>query len=195
MLKVLLQASHDITVWSDNFGSTGLLLASRSGHIDMVQAWLDYSSTDIHAKDWHGNNALFAAVRNGHAHITKLLLSKGASTTQLDGFGRDPIWWAQQKGHSEIAHLLLQHNSRIDDANVLDVPSPGNHSALPFDAKVSWCDACLLCIRSSTAYCCKDCVPDDYSKFCLCTGCYALGIRCLNSSHTLELRHDIIGPQ
>ncbi|TRZ49354.1 ankyrin repeat domain-containing protein [bacterium] len=80
-------------------GSSALLLAAITGHLDVVRLLLD-SGADLHFKT-QGVSALSAAAAEGHLEVVRLLLERGAR----DHNGR-AFEGASQIGHLEIMALL-----------------------------------------------------------------------------------------
>jgi ankyrin repeat protein len=91
----LLQAGMSIDSQGD-LGDTALHCAAKLGHLQTVQALLDYTSTspvgerergegkvNVRAVNDLGNTPLHYAARNGHAAVVKLLIAHGAGADCL----------------------------------------------------------------------------------------------------------------
>jgi serine/threonine-protein phosphatase 6 regulatory ankyrin repeat subunit B len=93
-------------------GETALMIASRFGFAEIVEALLD-AGAQIDKQDARGVPALFLAAENGHAGIVKLLLARGADplfkTTDATKF----LFGAVVGGNTEIISLALQYPFQI----------------------------------------------------------------------------------
>ena len=76
MARLLLTKGADVhaRTW---YGSNPLLLASDSGHLEVVQLLLA-NGADVDAKTKDGSTALHYASERGHLQIVRLLIAKGA---------------------------------------------------------------------------------------------------------------------
>jgi hypothetical protein len=82
--------------------------AAISGDVRMVETL----SPHLTARDKECNQALSAAVRDGHLAMTSWLLNNGVTNpNQGDGFGKRPIAVAIAKGFTEIAEELRKHGA------------------------------------------------------------------------------------
>ncbi|KAK1566023.1 ankyrin repeat-containing domain protein, partial [Colletotrichum navitas] len=89
-----------------NDGWTSIDSALENGHIDVVKLLLD-KGADVMAENYYSILPLSAVSRKGHTSIVKLLLSRESiKTDSQDSFGKRSLWWAGQRGHSEIVKLL-----------------------------------------------------------------------------------------
>ena len=87
-------------------GASGLYLAARWGHRDVVKYCLD-RDMDVNKTGGLFGSALQAASFSGHTNIVQLLLASGASAL-TGGEYPDAIQAALVNGNQEIAKLLLQ---------------------------------------------------------------------------------------
>lgn len=60
------------------------------------------------------SDALYAAARNGHAHIVEYLLSRGANTDAKGVFGATALHWAAMNGHASTVELLIARGANLD---------------------------------------------------------------------------------
>jgi ankyrin repeat protein len=85
-----------------------LIVNAQLGNIDRVAQQLD-DGADIHYMDKEKGTALHVAVRNNHAHVVNLLITRGA-----DLFAREPntgataLDLAREAQHITIIALLAQ---------------------------------------------------------------------------------------
>ncbi len=78
-VKTLLDKGADVNAKAPT-GVTALMMASQSGHVDVVRALLA-AKADVNAKTPIGDTALLLASQQGHAEVVKLLTASGASTS------------------------------------------------------------------------------------------------------------------
>ncbi|EEH37617.1 hypothetical protein PAAG_08035 [Paracoccidioides lutzii Pb01] len=109
-----------------SFEGTPLMLAARSGCIDVVRLLLEYCDAgcgvvDLEARDRSGVTAIGYAVRAGQGDIARLLLDRGVDPDSVDDNGYTPIFWAVEACHEEMVRLLLSQ-SRPVDVNRLQGP-------------------------------------------------------------------------
>ena len=64
----------------------------------------------------HGQTALHAAVRAGHAELVQLLLESNSDKDARKNDGRTPIYLASQNGHDKVVELLLAAGADKDAA-------------------------------------------------------------------------------
>lgn len=90
-------------------GYTLLYHVAISGDIssaEQIKSLLEANSADF-------NQALSAAVRDGHLEMTQWLLANGVTNpNQRDGLGKTPLALALEKGFAAIAEELRRHGAR-----------------------------------------------------------------------------------
>ena len=98
-----------------------LNLAATKGHEEVMDCILEHDV--VHSQNFHsldlkdertGHTALFSAVVNGHEHIVRNLLAKGA---KVQAHGTTAAHFAAEYGHQDILRMLLQttvNNGFID---------------------------------------------------------------------------------
>ncbi|MCU7882107.1 MAG: ankyrin repeat domain-containing protein [Candidatus Thiodiazotropha sp. (ex Lucinoma aequizonata)] len=106
---VLLKHGTDSAGWDKN-GSTALILATDSGHNDIVKALSDHYA-DVNAQDNDGATALIWAVGQDKADTAQILIAAGADVTLADVDGITPLMEAARKGSEQMVKLLLQHGA------------------------------------------------------------------------------------
>ena len=93
----------------DAGGVTALMLASDSGHLEIVRCLLERGAANVNAADCNGMTSLMYASQNGHLEIARFLVERGGANVnaaQTDG-GYTALMWASQMGYLEIARLLV----------------------------------------------------------------------------------------
>jgi ankyrin repeat protein len=125
-------------------GSGAMVVASRWGFVEIVQAFLnagvetkgekavkaisqaaDYGHTSVvklllekgaavNARDFAGYSPLARAVESNKKETVLLLLDKGADMDNSDKFGMTPLMRAAQKGHTDMVKLLIDKGADKD---------------------------------------------------------------------------------
>jgi hypothetical protein len=91
---------------------TPLHRAAQNGHEEIVKLLLA-AEADVNAKEgWPGRTALHYAVENDHEGVAEILIREGADVNTKDNRGRTPLWWARNRGHTEIVELLRKHGAK-----------------------------------------------------------------------------------
>jgi ankyrin repeat protein len=89
---------------------TPLIIASLSGHEDLVEKLIALAEVQVNSLDAWGRSALIWAVSEGHETIVQLLLVHSAiQVNRWDDFKVWPLMYAAQGGHEGIVKLLLTH--------------------------------------------------------------------------------------
>jgi len=73
-------------------------------------------------REWFGlGTPLHRASEFGKTDIVRYLLEKGADPLKLDSKERTPRFWAEQKGHTDVAHILedAERKSHTEVAHIL----------------------------------------------------------------------------
>lgn len=115
------------TGWFGKRGATVLQWAVEKEHPALIEKLLDTQSCHITDSDDDERTALHHAAINGKTEMTRLLLSKGASTTARDfcdtGGGMTPLHYAAAGGHLDVIRLLVGSGA--------DINSPGTKGGTP----------------------------------------------------------------
>lgn len=107
-----------------------LLSACEHGEAPVVQTLLD-EGTDVDCEDDEAEiTPLQTAAANGHDHIVRLLLMRGAALNKANSYGWTPLMHASRNGHPIIVATLLQQRQ----ADINAVTGLGA-SALTFAAR------------------------------------------------------------
>lgn len=108
VVKALLTANGAVANTRGPHGLSLLYHAAISGDTEMAEDVVVHLSE----KTSDFNQALSAAVRDGHLEMTRWLLNNGVTDpNQMDGMGKRPLALANAKGFSEIAEQLRKHGA------------------------------------------------------------------------------------
>jgi ankyrin repeat protein len=110
-------------------GSTPLIFAATEGHPEMVELLLDHGATiDMTNIDGRAT-ALFLAAQRGRTGAVAALLRRGADARLATDRGVLPLHIAAERGHLEVAKLLLAHGSPVDISTPYNRDSPLHDAA------------------------------------------------------------------
>jgi ankyrin repeat protein len=91
----LLRHGLDVNI-ADEFGTTALMLASRTGRLGGIRLLMEFGAR-VDARDIEGWTALFYAARAQQADAVQLLLDAGSDTTHRDAEGHSVLYVARRK--------------------------------------------------------------------------------------------------
>ena len=94
---------------------TALLIASRCGHLDVVELLLGRYA-DAGLLDATHRGALSHAAGEGHGGIVSRLIAAGAEVDAVDDQQRTPLHWAIQGEHVEAALSLIEAGADVNHA-------------------------------------------------------------------------------
>ena len=111
--KVLIQAGADVHAL-DNGRQPILYWAIKSGQPAVVELLLQHGATsDVDARDAHGNSMLTVAGQVGNAKSVRLLIDAGASLETRDPRGETPLIESAYAGHASAVQALLDAGADI----------------------------------------------------------------------------------
>ncbi|PYH91400.1 ankyrin [Aspergillus ellipticus CBS 707.79] len=169
----------------DSYGRTPLFLAATHGYEHFVTQLIS-RGCQIAVTDFYSSTLLHVAVRSGLESLVCILL--GSETFELDSedcLGRTPRWWSRRCGHSAIETLLVDHaiSQGIELRDSGEVPRISTADASLKSRP--WCDVCTLVIDYDGRYC--GCPEGCFQgRLAICSDCYELGARCMDSSHEVD---------
>ena len=106
-VKALLNQDHtlvDIARW----GMTGLMLAAREGHVEVVEELLGRRGAYVDIQNRDGWTALMYAAASGHDAVVAALLDHGADIYTQNSDGMTALLLAVEKRYNNI-RVLLEH--------------------------------------------------------------------------------------
>jgi len=89
---------------------TGLMLACKHGHDEVVKKLLEIPSLNINAQDSQRWTALMYAIDGDHGHIARRLLEAGARPDLAGSEGVLPVDLAMTKGHANLQAIVGEYS-------------------------------------------------------------------------------------
>ncbi|KAJ5931664.1 hypothetical protein N7516_006153 [Penicillium verrucosum] len=131
------------------------------------------------AKDRYSMMRLLAAARNGYEGAIEQLNTLRGGQSNMDGLGRDLIWWAIGIGRSQILALIHQWcYTQSFGARILQPSDDKIWSLVNLDMG-RICDVCTRPMLINTSYRrCEDC-----NNFNICLECVGVKVTCLDTVH------------
>ena len=106
LFEVRLKGDMGINTRGKN-GKTPLMVASCSGHAEMVRYLLDHGA-DINSRGRNWRTALMCASLKGHKEVAQLLLDRGADITMKTRLGSSALSLATDLGHKQVVELFIE---------------------------------------------------------------------------------------
>ena len=110
-IKLILSDAPHLSTQKDARGFTPLIMASYTGHLDIVQYLLE-TGADINAQDSMGNTALMGICFKGSVDIATLLVNRGADVNLKNVNADTALKFASTYGHQDIVELLLANGAK-----------------------------------------------------------------------------------
>ncbi|RWQ91162.1 ankyrin repeat-containing domain protein, partial [Paecilomyces variotii] len=185
VLDLLLKNGADPNV-IDEDGRTPLYLSVKLGLNSkaLVRSFLR-AGCDPNRKDKYGRTPLMGAtVRGMTKFVTALLEAPNLDRDATDNFGRTALLEATARNKPLIRDILLQPSAETQMA----------HPSTSLDEQISYpghlCGICGVHEWRDLAYHCSIC---DEGHFDMCEECKKWGATCLDATHEMTRRFDIVG--
>jgi L-ascorbate metabolism protein UlaG (beta-lactamase superfamily) len=114
-VKKLLQKDPKLLDSGNRLQQTPLLMASFTGHKEIVQFLID-KGAKVNHQDSFGATPLHMAVLGGQKDIVELLISKGADINIKSGNGKIPLQMAFEKDNPEIIDIFVKQGLALDSS-------------------------------------------------------------------------------
>ena len=98
---------------TDNDGRTPLMIASGSGHKEVVQTLLETEMVNVNQQDNEGQTALMLSVASNHIDISKELLDAEADPNLKDDEGNTALHIACSNEFTDEVNLLTSYNANL----------------------------------------------------------------------------------
>ncbi|CAI7614169.1 unnamed protein product [Penicillium viridicatum] len=135
----------------------------------------------LHAnsKDLYSVMRLLAAARNGYEEAIKQLITLAGGQSNMDGVGRDLIWWVIGIGRGRILGLIHQWcYTQIFGARIPQASDDNLWTLVNLDLG-RICDVCTRPMLINTSYRrCEGC-----NNFNICLDCVGVKVKCLETVH------------
>lgn len=99
--------------------NTGLMIAAREGHLQIVN-FLIHNRADVDLQNSDGDTALTLAVRNNNIEIVRSLLDVDVDLDQQDRDGHSALMHGVLLGHEDIVQLLINAGSNVNLSSTRD---------------------------------------------------------------------------
>ncbi|XP_050268326.1 ankyrin repeat-containing protein At5g02620-like isoform X3 [Quercus robur] len=117
----LLEACPSAIVEADDFGWIPLHYAAHFGNEKFVDLFLKKNMSLVYIKDKAGMSALHISAKEGHADVTRTLISVCPDSCELlDNRGRTALHLAAESGRSKVVKVFLQTLASEDLINQQD---------------------------------------------------------------------------
>ena len=113
----------------DNHAMTLLQVASRHGHLEIVQFLIENGAA-VNAVEIDSRAALHFAIIRGHVSIVRFLLEHGADVTLRKRLGLTPLHVVVQSWRTELVQVLLDHGA--------DMEAPDDRGDTPLDWAITF---------------------------------------------------------
>ena len=100
-----------LNIWE---GDTSIHLASASGHLLIVQYFIEKLNFDPNVKGGLMETPLHCACLNDRLSIVEYLISRGANVNAQSKYKRTPLHYACEGGHLPIVEYLISKDANLD---------------------------------------------------------------------------------
>jgi ankyrin repeat protein len=113
-VEELLIAGVDKNIKIGQWKNTPLHVAGIIRDETIVEILIKFEA-DVDSKDIFGRTPLHDSAFYNEFEITKLILSKAININAVDNYGYTPLDLARERGHTNIANLLLNHDGKAGE--------------------------------------------------------------------------------
>ena len=162
-LQILSEAFEEIDC-EDSFGFTPAFVAAMNGLAENVDYLLSKGANIEHRTkappppsyvwgdpiersktSFWNSTMMHAAASGGHSSIIRLLLTKNASFTKVNGVNLTAIQLAAQNGHLEVVKVLHKHGAQLDHLSLQYAAFKGHANVVAYLLNFSVEDICMRC--------------------------------------------------
>ena len=162
-LQILSEAFEEIDC-EDSFGFTPAFVAAMNGLAENVDYLLSKGANIEHRTkappppsyvwgdpiersktSFWNSTMMHAAASGGHSSIIRLLLTKNASFTKVNGVNLTAIQLAAQNGHLEVLKVLHKHGAQLDHLSLQYAAFKGHANVVAYLLNFSVEDICMRC--------------------------------------------------
>ena len=123
IVEVLIKRGADVNL-ALHTGTTPLVFAAHSGHIEVVRVLLRVPAIEVNHMTKSAITALAMACAKGHQDVATLLLEKGADPNIAHDNGIAPLHTACLRGRTDIVKILLDAGADMDGETAI-IPADG----------------------------------------------------------------------
>jgi ankyrin repeat protein len=117
VVALLLQHGADVDATTSR-GETALLLAAKSGYVDIAEQLLQSGADPLAAEASYGDTAIYIAAMNGFLDVVKLMVSSGVDVNlQNSRTGETALWVAAMDNRADVVAFLLSAGADPNIAN------------------------------------------------------------------------------
>ena len=162
-LRILSEAFEEIDC-EDSYGFTPAFVAAMNGRAENVDFLLSKGANIEHRTkappppsyvwgdpiersktSFWNSTMMHAAASGGHSSIIRLLLTKNASFTKVNGVNLTVIQLAAQNGHLEVVQVLHKHGAQLDHLSLQYAAFKGHANVVAYLLNFSVEDICMRC--------------------------------------------------
>ncbi len=89
------------------------MLASKGGHVEIVQLLAAECGADVNAKNKYGSSPLMKACEKGHIKVVRILLDNRADITTKNEFGESLLMEACRTGRIDLVKLFIERGADL----------------------------------------------------------------------------------
>lgn len=99
-------------------GDTALLLAAKSGHVEVAEALLQAGANPLAEEATYGDTPIYLAAMAGHVKLVELMVANGVDVNLRNSrTGETPLWVAAMDDRVEVIAYLLASGADPNIAN------------------------------------------------------------------------------